>query len=190
MGDSTFNTGEPLGYLITWTTYGTWLPGDDRGWNRKDICGIQLPDQPRRESAAIKMTESEFRLTEADRAIVASTIEKHCLIRRWTLHTANARSNHVHLVVSAQGYATETVRDQLKAWCTRNLKASYPGRANFWTEGASSRYLNTEDDLEAAILYVKEAQDRKGDEYQPEAPASVPLSTTGQRVLPSTLARK
>ena len=32
---STFNTGEPLAYFLTWTTYGTWLPGDERGWNRK-----------------------------------------------------------------------------------------------------------------------------------------------------------
>ena len=23
---------EPLAYYLTWTTYGTWLPGDERGW--------------------------------------------------------------------------------------------------------------------------------------------------------------
>ena len=23
---------DPLAFFITWTTYGTWLPGDDRGW--------------------------------------------------------------------------------------------------------------------------------------------------------------
>ena len=22
----------PLAYFLTWTTYGTWLPGDERGW--------------------------------------------------------------------------------------------------------------------------------------------------------------
>jgi hypothetical protein len=23
---------EALAYFLTWTTYGTWLPGDERGW--------------------------------------------------------------------------------------------------------------------------------------------------------------
>ena len=35
MSRTTFNLGEPLAYFLTWTTYGTWLPGDERGWNRK-----------------------------------------------------------------------------------------------------------------------------------------------------------
>ena len=30
------------GFFITWTTYGTWLPGDARGW-RKRIGGEQQP---------------------------------------------------------------------------------------------------------------------------------------------------
>jgi hypothetical protein len=25
---------DPLAYFITWTCYGTWLPGDDRGWTK------------------------------------------------------------------------------------------------------------------------------------------------------------
>lgn len=33
---------DPLTYFITWTTYGTWLPGDVRGW-RKTNAGPQLP---------------------------------------------------------------------------------------------------------------------------------------------------
>jgi hypothetical protein len=32
---ATSHSGEPLAYFPTWTTYGTWLPGDDRGWRRK-----------------------------------------------------------------------------------------------------------------------------------------------------------
>jgi hypothetical protein len=26
---------EPLAYFLTWTTYGSWLPGDQRGWVAK-----------------------------------------------------------------------------------------------------------------------------------------------------------
>ena len=35
MANRPFNADEPIAYFITWTTYGTWLPGDERGWSRK-----------------------------------------------------------------------------------------------------------------------------------------------------------
>jgi REP element-mobilizing transposase RayT len=166
MADSGYNDGEPLGYFITWTTYGTWLPGDERGWRRKGKPDIQLPNELNRESAACKMKEREFRMNRRDREIVHDTVTRHCEIRNWKLHIVNARSNHVHVVVTAPGYAPETVRDQLKAWCTRKLKPFHPGRERFWTEGGSRRYLNSDDHLEAAIIYVSEAQDMKGVEFE------------------------
>ncbi len=67
MSDAQFNPGEPLGYFITWTTYGTWLPGDERGWRRKGDADIQLPNQLSRESAESKMTEPEFRMSKRER---------------------------------------------------------------------------------------------------------------------------
>jgi REP element-mobilizing transposase RayT len=96
--------------------------------------------------------------------VVEDTIRKHCAVRDWHLHAVNARTNHVHVVVTAVGYEPETVRDQFKAWCTRRLKASESARTRFWTEGGSCRWINQEADLEAAVFYVIEGQDRKGTE--------------------------
>jgi REP element-mobilizing transposase RayT len=93
--------------------------------------------------------------------MVEDAIREHCDIRNWSLHAVNARTNHVHVVVTATGTRPESVRDQFKAWCTRRLKADVPTRARFWTEGGSCRWINQEADLEAAVLYVVEAQDRK-----------------------------
>ena len=39
---------DPLAYFITWATYGTWLPGDERGWVEYRH-GWQLPDRARYE---------------------------------------------------------------------------------------------------------------------------------------------
>ena len=36
--------GEPLAFFLTWTTYGSWLPGDERGWVEKP----GHPDPPTR----------------------------------------------------------------------------------------------------------------------------------------------
>ena len=41
---------EPLAYFLTWTTYGTWLPGDERGWVKRKR-GFQAPDMSLHQSA-------------------------------------------------------------------------------------------------------------------------------------------
>ena len=157
-----FNTGEPSAYFLTWTTYGTWLPGDERSWSRKDEADIQRPNPLFVDAARARMRESAFLLSEAHRRLVEDTIREHCRIRNWWLHAISVRTNHVHVVLTAPGYRPEPVRDQFKSWCTRRLKTDVPTRTRFWTEGSSCRWINTDDDLEAAVLYVAEAQDQKG----------------------------
>ena len=114
--------------------------------------------------AQSRMKEPEFRLSAGDRRIVEETIRDPCRVRNWHLHALNTLSNHVHVVVTAAGYQPETVRDQFKAWCTRRLKEAGATRTRFWTKGANCCRINHEDELDAAVLYVTDAQDRKGTE--------------------------
>jgi REP element-mobilizing transposase RayT len=156
---------EPLAYFLTWTTYGSWLPGDERGWFAKP-GEFQAPDAERREQAKNLMTEPALTLDDEQRRIVEETIAAHCRIRGWHLHTVNCRTRHVHVVVTAPGRDPEDVRDQFKAWCTRKLKERERKRGaleaelrqNWWTQRGSQRWLNDADSLEAAIRYVAEFQ--------------------------------
>jgi hypothetical protein len=68
----------PLAYLITWTTYGTWLPGDKRGWVESGKAGVQLSDAPRQELAERLMRGTTVILNPAQREVVEGTIRKHC----------------------------------------------------------------------------------------------------------------
>ena len=68
---------EPLAYFLTWPTYGTWLPGDERGWV-KYRRGMQAPDPIRKREAAARMTEDACRLDGDQRQLVESTIAEHC----------------------------------------------------------------------------------------------------------------
>jgi len=158
---------EPLAYFLTWPTYGTWLPGDDRGWVRRHR-GHQLPDPPLQLETLARMTEDACPLDEDQRRLVEATIADHCRIRSWTLHAVNCRTNHLHVVVTA-GLHPDQVREQFKAWTSRKLKqlerdrtsesvAPSGIRTRWWAERGSSRYLNDDDSLEAAILYVRDAQ--------------------------------
>lgn len=165
---------DALAYFLTWTTYGTWLPGDDRGWVRYGR-GMRLPNPIVEREAAARMTEDACRLDHEQRRLVETTVDDHCRIRRWTLYVVNCRSNHVHVVVAANLHPDD-IRDQFKAWCTRRLKAlelerkrqfpvSDPGgpkhaaREKWWTERGSGLYVNDEEALEDIIYYVSEAQD-------------------------------
>ena len=109
---------EPLAYFLTWVTYGTWLPGDERGW-AKYRRGMQIPDPILKREAAARMTEDACRFDPEQRQLVEATIAEHCRIRGWTLFAVNCRSNHVHVIVASRTHR-KTVRSELKAWCTPN----------------------------------------------------------------------
>jgi len=112
---------EPLAYFLTWTTYGTWLPGDERGWVEKPSI-FRPPDAQLKESSRHLMTEPPLTLGDEQRRVIEDTIAKHCRIRGWRLHAINARRQHVHVIVTAPGRTPEDVMNQFKAWCTRRLK--------------------------------------------------------------------
>ncbi len=161
---------EPLAYFLTWPTYGTWLPGDERGWVKRGH-GHQLPDPPRKLEAMARMTDDVCRLDENQRCLVEQTIADHCRIRVWRLHAVNCRSNHLHIVVTANRHPDD-VREQFKAWTVRKLKqrqsedavrllAPIRIREKWWAERGSKRYINDEESLQAVILYVRDAQDAR-----------------------------
>jgi REP element-mobilizing transposase RayT len=151
---------DPIGYFLTWVTYGTWLPGDSRGWVEYRH-GWQLPDPVRELEAAARMTEDACRLTDQQREAVQRQIAETCRHRGWHLHAVNCRSNHVHVVVSAGDAPPKKIRADLKAWTTRCLKQQFdPTRENWWAERGSIRFLYNEDRLDAATEYVTDGQDR------------------------------
>jgi REP element-mobilizing transposase RayT len=160
--------GDPLAYFLTWTTYGTWLPGDDRGWVAKP-GGFRPPDESLEQAVRTRMTELHLILDDQQRQTVERTIEDHCRIRGWHLHAVSCRTNHVHVVVTAHDRHPEEIMDQLKAWCTRTLKAEdrsrslagSMGRSKWWTQRGSKRWLNDQASLEAAICYVQECQNSR-----------------------------
>ena|SRR6185437_10960225 len=165
-----------IAYFSTWTTYGTWLPGDERGWFDAGK-GFRPPDLMRQLTAALRMSEAAIALDSAQRRFVEDIIASHCAIRGWTLHAVNCRSNHVHVVVSAIGRAIEVPREQFKAWSTRKLKEvgsslalranalrangeiSAPVRDKWWSERGWDLYIDTQESLHDCMAYVLEGQD-------------------------------
>ena len=152
---------EPLAYFITWTVYGTFLQGDGRWWRSKKK-GTR-PPQPRLEEwHRARLRHDIILLSQQHREVVKSEIRDHCEFRQWHLWIANPRTNHVHVVVTARGFAGDVVRDQLKANCTRGLREQDQRFVDrpVWTVRGDWQCVNTDEDLEQAIQYAGEAQDR------------------------------
>src|SRR4029079_19211496 len=70
---------EPLAYFLTWPTYGTWLPGDERGWVKRRH-GFQLPDPVKQLEASARMIEDACRLNQAERKRVELAIADCCAV--------------------------------------------------------------------------------------------------------------
>jgi hypothetical protein len=71
-------------------------------------------------------------------------------------------------VVTADVTNPKKIRIDLKAWATRTLKGKFDNRReNWWAERGSIRYLNTDNELEAAILYVRDGQDANRYSHSP-----------------------
>jgi REP element-mobilizing transposase RayT len=151
---------DPITYFITWTTYGAWLPGDSRGW-RKKRQGDRPPQPLLEEWCRKRMTEPEVVLNEMQRGKVEAVCRQHATIRGWKLHAVNARSNHVHLAVTADK-GPKVVRDQFKANATRvlRLQPDALSKQRIWTQGGDCEIVDGEEELERVIEYIATAQDR------------------------------
>jgi REP element-mobilizing transposase RayT len=156
--------------LITWTTYGTWLPGDSRGW-RKKLAGDQVPRTLLEQWCRKQMAGEAVLLRPHDRETVEGACREHCEFRGWHLFAVSARTNHVHVVVAAD-VSPKKVRDQLKANCTRRLRnqAQPLVSERTWTRGGDCSLLDGDDEVEAAVNYVNEAQDRKSRDTEVQGP--------------------
>jgi len=154
------NQEDPIAFFLTCVTYGTWLPGDERGWVEHKR-GWKLPNPDLEADCELPMSEDAIRLTTEQRQSVEDQMSETCQYRGWHLHAVNCRSNHFHAVVTASETPARKIRIDLKGYATRCLRSFEPSRSNWWAERGSIRWIFTDEDLETVITYVNDAQDRK-----------------------------
>ena len=161
------NITSPLGYLITFRCYGTWLHGEERGsvdrrrYNRYGTADMP-PNRKVLEDEKTSLRDSSFILNQQQRALVTSAIREVCDHRGYKLYAVNARTNHVHSVVGA-GYRPEAVMNSFKSYATRKLREAklISDAVKPWARHGSTPYLWTDEELQRAIDYVINGQ---GDE--------------------------
>jgi REP element-mobilizing transposase RayT len=163
------------GYFITFRCYGSWLHGDQRGsidWRHRTYKSPLLErdqERERREFKALK--HSAVLLDGRRRMIVEVTIREVAEHRTWIVHALAVRSNHVHVVVTAE-ITPENVMNSFKSWATRRMveAGALPKGTKTWSRHGSTGYLWTPAALEAACRYVKKGQESTSLHEPPSAP--------------------
>lgn len=153
-----------LAYFITFSTYGTWLHGTAKGSGsvdrRHNVYGTPFipPDEGREERAARRMTGPPYVLGETARTIVRDAIVALCREKNWTLLALHVRTNHVHVVLSAEREPGRLMSD-LKARASRELNRSgTDANEKRWTRHGSTRHLFDDTAVAAAVAYTLDEQ--------------------------------
>jgi len=154
-------------WLLTWTTYGTWLPGDERGFvtHVRDTDGKQVIHNEygtaydanllglQRYARSI-MRQQPVWLTKEQAVAVAEQFRETATYCEWGLLALAVMSNHAHLVVTApEDVPKDKLLGDFKAYGTRCLNRGF-GRQIWWTERGSARLLPDDDAIERAVQYV------------------------------------
>jgi len=139
------------GYMMTWTTYGSWLQGDKRGSIKKGklIGPCKGLEQVNKDN----QTGATVRLNRMQKEKVRKAIIERSLKAGERLLAISVHSNHVHVVLGCGGKKIGSVASELKNSAYFALKSEgHDGRV--WTRGYDVRYCFDEKELQSRIEYV------------------------------------
>ena len=141
-----------LGYMLTWTTYGTWLQGDARGYvNNGKICSENICLRIANETSK---TQSSIRLSDSQRQLIKEAILNKAESVRQAVHALTVRKDHVHLVVGYTPVPIPKIAAIYKAAARMALK-EYGFQGKLWTKGYDKRFCFDAETLKRRIKYVE-----------------------------------
>jgi len=137
---------------VTFTTYGTWLQEDERGWVKRgtvyeENAELHNVNENRMKGKAARLRKREKEIVQEAICRKAKALgEKVLAISVW--------SNHVHIV---QGYSGRPIEETVRIY--KNTTSAALRRSGFegkvWTRGFDKRFCFDEKSLKDRIDYVR-----------------------------------
>jgi len=174
-----------IAWHLTFGMYGFWLPNDPRGsWsdyvfakhlyvfggatkvNTRRSRAHDAHDYQKRLEAKKHLKFPPAQLT-GDQALAVSRGFKQVVTDTGLpVYACAIMPDHVHLVVGLHQRTVESLVNQLKSCATKQLtsagKHPLEGRRSPWSRGYWLVYLDTSEDVRAAIQYVRQNPERDG----------------------------
>lgn len=147
-------------WFLTWTSYGTWLPGDDRGFvspkfeatttaPRSNVVGTPYDaGQPDLRKMARENLIGAPILLHLDHALkLKDQFEATARYRGWVIAVGAIMATHLHLVVGVNGdpEPADLMRD-FKGYGSRTLNRAFtrPRSGTWWTEQGTKRKVKNQ----------------------------------------------
>lgn len=162
----------PFALFLTWTCYGTWLPGDERGHvsntllrNHGYVPKQNVPGTPyakgdkyTHERAKSLQNWPSVYLNRPQALWAAESFVLTARKNKWRILRAAIMANHVHLVVVDCPDEGAAVRRVFKGASQAAMSEKLGQSRRWWTAGGSDHYLHTDDAIEGTVWYVAEQQ--------------------------------
>jgi hypothetical protein len=145
-----------IGYMVTFTTYGTWLQGDERGYVKDGtvLNGNEALHYANRRAIG----GQRVKLGARDKEIVKQAILNEAQQMKQKVFTILVWSSHVHVVVENINEPVGKVVGRYKAAATKELRRiGFEGKV--WSKGYDKRFCFSEEELSAKVDYVNKHEE-------------------------------
>jgi len=138
--------------MLTWTTYGSWLQGDNRGYVKDGK--ILEKNEALQKVNMKKLKIGPVELSCQERQIVREAILNKAESLEQKIYALAVCQNHVHIVAQRISESIEMVVSRYKNAARLALRANgFIGRV--WTRGFDKRFCFNQQDLKTRIEYVQ-----------------------------------
>lgn len=139
--------------MVTWTTYGTWLQGGEKGFVKNgNVRGENIAIKKDCEN---KLKHKPVRLGRREKEIVRNAVIEAAKKFKQKILALAVYSNHVHIVCEYVDVPINIVVGYYKnAGRVALQKDGFEGRV--WTKGFDKRFCFSDKDLRARVDYVNE----------------------------------
>jgi REP element-mobilizing transposase RayT len=145
-----------IGYVLTWTTYGSWLQGDERGWIKDGR--LRAPDRKLYKNNLLSLKQKPVRLSSSQKKVVENSILSGAKRKNQKVYALAVCSDHVHLVLDKGSETVESSAKRYKQITAYALKQN-GSNGRIWTKGYDKRFFYQEDEVQRKIQYVNNHND-------------------------------
>jgi hypothetical protein len=141
-----------LGYMITWTTYATWLQGDERGYVKDGL--IHPGNKGLMQANKQLQLQGIVQLSRVEQQIVRKAIIRGAELHGQRIYALSVQSNHIHIVAK---YISQPICDVVAYYkkAARLALKAIGRRGKLWTRGYDKRFCFDEETLNKRIEYVQ-----------------------------------
>lgn len=157
-------------WFITWTTYGSWLPGDPRGFRTRDAKEYVPPprryakpgeatydsgEYADRHRRSLELSDSAVKFTDLQKKLVLDAIVEEIDSIPVKSAVVSVGATHIHWLALFDSRPIRTTVGRIKSVATRRLvEREFHGKRP-WSKNCHMQSKSTEQEFRGAFRYIQ-----------------------------------